>query len=64
LESARAQGVPAFLVLTDVTLGAIAQIRPRSAEELAAIPGIGPHRLSRYGEEILSLVAGPDGRGA
>lgn len=63
LESARAQGVPAFLVLTDVTLGAIAQIRPRSAEELAAIPGIGPHRLSRYGEEILSLVAGPDGPG-
>jgi DNA helicase-2/ATP-dependent DNA helicase PcrA len=50
--------VPAYVVFTDATLTALAERRPGSAAELTAIAGIGPHKLDRYGEAVLALVAG------
>jgi DNA helicase-2/ATP-dependent DNA helicase PcrA len=58
LERARADGVPAYVVLHDSTLGSIAELRPRSRHELLGVPGIGPAKLDRYGEDILAVVAG------
>jgi DNA helicase-2/ATP-dependent DNA helicase PcrA len=55
---AAAQSVPAYVVFTDVTLTALAERRPASPDELATIAGIGPHKLARYGEAVLKLVAG------
>ena len=49
--------VPAYVVFTDATLTAIAQDKPRSARELAAIPGVGRAKLDRYGGDVLALVA-------
>jgi ATP-dependent DNA helicase RecQ len=58
LEQARTQGVPAYVVLHDRTLAAIAQTRPATTDALARIDGIGAAKLDRYGEAIVALVTG------
>jgi ATP-dependent DNA helicase RecQ len=50
--------VPAYVVLHDRTLAALAQARPKSPRELLGIDGIGPAKVERFGEEILRLCAG------
>jgi len=57
LERSRADGVPAFVVFHDTTLAALASRRPTTRDELAAVPGIGPAKLERYGEDVLSTLA-------
>jgi DNA helicase-2/ATP-dependent DNA helicase PcrA len=47
---------PAFTVLVDSTLAAIAESRPSSVPELARINGIGPAKIDRYGSALLDLV--------
>ncbi|MFN0164755.1 MAG: DNA helicase RecQ [Burkholderiales bacterium] len=56
LATAREHGVPAFVVLHDSTLAAIAATRPADRAALAAISGIGGAKLDRYGEALLQLV--------
>jgi ATP-dependent DNA helicase RecQ len=56
-EVAREHGVPAYVVLHDSTLRAIAQARPASLEALRALPGLGERKLASYGERLLALVA-------
>lgn len=53
---ARADGVPAYVVLSDAHLRGIALARPSDAEELLACDGIGPTKLDRYGDEILAQL--------
>jgi DNA helicase-2/ATP-dependent DNA helicase PcrA len=60
LEQARAAGVPAFAVMTDLTLRAVASRRPKTAEGLAAIPGLGPVKIERYGRDVLTIISGAD----
>jgi ATP-dependent DNA helicase RecQ len=60
-EEARSQGVPAYVILHDSTLAAIAQRAPRSVESLAEIAGIGQKRLERYGAALIALLEGPSG---
>ncbi|HZI65995.1 MAG TPA: ATP-dependent DNA helicase RecQ, partial [Thermoanaerobaculia bacterium] len=55
-ESAR-RGVPAYVVLHDRTLEALAAERPASLDALSEIPGIGPAKLAAYGPVLLSLLA-------
>jgi DNA helicase II / ATP-dependent DNA helicase PcrA len=54
---AEQEDVPPFHVFHNRVLDAIARTRPRSREELAAVPGVGPVKLDRYGDEILEVVA-------
>jgi superfamily II DNA helicase RecQ len=49
--------VPAFHVFHNRVLAAIASARPRSRAELAAISGVGPAKLERYGNDVLEVVA-------
>jgi ATP-dependent DNA helicase RecQ len=56
LETARADGVPAFVVFSDRTLRALAVARPSDERELAAVPGVGPAKLERYGEALLGQI--------
>jgi ATP-dependent DNA helicase RecQ len=56
-DEARSQGVPAFVILHDTTIAAIARERPSDRGALAAIAGIGAAKLARYGEAILAAVA-------
>ena len=56
-ETARAAGVPAYVVFPDSTLTAIAQSRPASLEELMAVNGVGVKKLEQYGDAVLTVVA-------
>jgi DNA helicase-2/ATP-dependent DNA helicase PcrA len=59
---AEADGVPAYVVFNDRTLAALTERQPRSRGELLAVEGIGPSKLDRYGDELLTLLAqGDDG---
>ena len=57
LERSRADGVPAYVVFHDRTLAAIVARQPATRDELAAIPGIGPAKLDRYGDDLLAALA-------
>ncbi|WP_426756588.1 DNA topoisomerase 3 [Myxococcus sp. Y35] len=57
LAEARKRRVPAFRILTDRVLAAIATACPENGTELMAIHGVGPSLTERYGAQILSLVA-------
>jgi superfamily II DNA helicase RecQ len=48
--------VPPYVVFDNKTLDAIARTRPQSLPELAALPGVGPVKLERYGSEVLQVV--------
>ena len=49
---------PAYCVFTDATLTRIAEVRPATREELALIGGVGPAKLTAYGDEVLELCKG------
>ena len=57
LERAKADEVPAYVVFHNATLAEIAERKPRTLAELAAVPGVGPSKLERYGEELLAALA-------
>ena len=56
LAEARAQAVPAYVILHDSTLAEIARRRPRDLSALARIAGIGAKKLERYGAALLQTV--------
>ncbi|MHB8717500.1 MAG: RecQ family ATP-dependent DNA helicase [Candidatus Dormibacteria bacterium] len=51
-------GVPAYVVFDDRTLRELAARRPATRTALLAIPGIGPVKADRYGDELLRVLAG------
>ena len=51
-------GKPAFIVLTDACLRALAQHQPHTLTQLKQVPGIGPDKAERYGPTILTLCSG------
>jgi DNA helicase-2/ATP-dependent DNA helicase PcrA len=55
-EVARAAGIPAYVVLHDATVTALASLRPHTTDELLRVPGLGPVKASRYGPTLLSLL--------
>ena len=57
LARARADEVPAYVVFNDRTLAELAARTPRTLAELAAVPGIGPAKLERYGPELIARLA-------
>jgi DNA helicase-2/ATP-dependent DNA helicase PcrA len=56
LERAKADEVPAYVVFHNATLAEIADRQPRTLSELALVPGVGPTKLERYGEEVLAAL--------
>ncbi|MDX6438357.1 MAG: ATP-dependent helicase RecQ [Gaiellaceae bacterium] len=57
LERARADEVPAFVVLHDATLRELATAKPASQQDLAAVKGFGPTKLERYADDVLAVIA-------
>jgi DNA helicase II / ATP-dependent DNA helicase PcrA len=57
LERATADDLPAYVVFHNSTLADIAGRRPSDLSELAAVPGVGPTKLDRYGGDVLRVVA-------
>ena len=50
------QSIPPFTVFTDATLRRIAQNRPRTHEEFAAVPGVSAEKERKYAEAFLKLI--------
>jgi ATP-dependent DNA helicase RecQ len=61
LETARAAGVPAYVVFHDATLAAIASANPATHAELLRVSGVGESKLRKYGDEVLELLREPPG---
>ena len=57
LARARAEEVPAYVVFNDRTLAELVARSPTTLAELAAVPGIGPAKLERFGPELLAALA-------
>jgi DNA helicase-2/ATP-dependent DNA helicase PcrA len=55
--TASAASLPPYVVFTDATLVAIAELLPGDQGALARIPGVGPAKLEKYGEDVLALLA-------
>jgi DNA helicase II / ATP-dependent DNA helicase PcrA len=58
LRTAKELKVPAYVVFTDNTLIAIAELLPTDDAALVAIPGIGARKLEQFGPDVLALVRG------
>jgi ATP-dependent DNA helicase RecQ len=55
---AREQGVPAYVIFQDRTLREIASQQPADLGGLSGVSGVGQAKLSKYGEQILEVLAG------
>ncbi|WP_268817553.1 DNA helicase RecQ [Thermomonospora echinospora] len=58
--TAKEQGVPAYVIFHDATLREIAVRTPSSLAELGSISGIGESKLTKYGRQILDVLADED----
>ncbi|MFM0058186.1 DNA helicase RecQ [Paraburkholderia phytofirmans] len=56
-ETAKSDGVPAYVIFHDATLAEIARNGPDSIDDLRGIPGMGARKLDRFGDELLEVVA-------
>ena len=56
-DTAREQGVPAYVILHDRTLKELAEMRPSSRGHLAMVTGIGAAKIEHYGDELIRLIA-------
>ena len=51
---------PAFCVFSDKVLDIIVAARPKSNAQLAAVKGIGATKISKFGKDVISIVARHD----
>ncbi|HEX6839552.1 MAG TPA: RecQ family ATP-dependent DNA helicase, partial [Polyangia bacterium] len=58
---AKEERLPAYCVFHDRTLAALARQRPATLDEMAAVPGVGPSKLAKYGAAFLDALRAPDG---
>jgi DNA helicase-2/ATP-dependent DNA helicase PcrA len=56
-DRADAESVPAYVVFSDATLEALAEVRPASREALLQINGIGPTKVEKYADDVLKILA-------
>ena len=56
LEEARKRKIPAFRILTNRTLAAIAFTQPGTQQELLGISGVGSRIITKYGDRLLAIV--------
>ena len=54
-ETAKAHGVPAYVIFHDATLLELARACPGSLGRLRGVPGVGAAKLDRYGEALLEI---------
>ena len=55
-QSAKEQGVPAYVIFHDATLRQIAAQAPTSLQQLGTINGVGENKLAKYGQQILDTL--------
>jgi len=52
------KGVPAYVVLSNAVIDEIIRVKPKDADELSEVKGIGSAKLVEYGARILEIVNG------
>ncbi|HBT01328.1 DNA helicase RecQ [Salipiger marinus] len=55
---AEGASLPAYMIFPDRTLIEMAEKRPATLDQMAAISGVGAKKLSSYGAEFLSVITG------
>ncbi|MDR7328724.1 ATP-dependent helicase [Corynebacterium guangdongense] len=55
-EASRVENVPAYIVFTDAVLMALAEAMPADQRELLNVPGIGPAKQAKYGDDLLAIL--------
>jgi ATP-dependent DNA helicase RecQ len=55
-ETAKAHGVPAYVILHDATLLELLRQRPQSLDEMRHVSGIGARKLENFGADLLDLL--------
>ncbi|MEP6909185.1 MAG: ATP-dependent DNA helicase UvrD2 [Actinomycetota bacterium] len=58
LATAKAEERPAYVIFHNSTLAEIVRRAPRTREELAQVPGVGPAKLERYADGVLATLQG------
>ncbi len=53
---ADAKGLPPYVVFSDATLRAMARHRPTTDEHFLALSGVGPKKLTQYGDVFLAAI--------
>ena len=53
---AQERGLPAYMVFSDATLRSMVRLRPRDADEMLEVSGVGAKKLESYGEEFLHAI--------
>jgi DNA topoisomerase-3 len=57
LVESRSRRIPPYTILHDATLLRLAAARPRDADGLLTIKGVGPKLVERYGDKLLELLS-------
>jgi superfamily II DNA helicase RecQ len=47
---------PEFMVFPNATLEALAKTKPRKMEELSSVKGLGPAKITRYGDDLMAIL--------
>ncbi len=55
---ARDNGMPAYLVFSDFTLGEMARLKPQTEDAFLQVNGVGERKLLLYGEAFLAVLGG------
>jgi ATP-dependent DNA helicase RecQ len=53
---AKETGKPAYVIFSNATLIAIAELNPQSLGELSEVSGVGAAKLESYGQQVLELI--------
>ena len=56
LRMAKESDIPPFVVFHDSALREMARLRPTSLAEFSRMPGVGKHKLERYGEMFIEAI--------
>ena len=54
------RNVPAFVVFGDATLRAMAREKPTTPEAFLAVSGVGPAKLTQFGDKFMALIKGSE----
>jgi ATP-dependent DNA helicase RecQ len=57
LRASLSDGKPAYLVFADSTLADMLVQRPTTLDQMSAVSGVGQHKLEKYGDAFVELIA-------
>ncbi|WIM98974.1 DNA helicase RecQ [Actinoplanes oblitus] len=58
--TAKEQSVPPYVIFHDKTLRAIAVLSPTTLDQLGTVSGVGQSKLTKFGDDVLSVIRGDD----